>query len=146
MFFTYEDEKFKFTGRWGRENEWVKGICATACGSKIEFGFKGRDLVLHFNTNDNVEEWQYNLYSELLESGVIKETDKVLIVDDFLANGNAAMGIMDLAEQAGAAVEGMGFLIEKGFQKGGEELRSRGLHVESLAIIDSLDDCQITFR
>ena len=72
--------------------------------------------------------------------------DKVLFIDDFLANGNAAIGIIDLADQAGATIEGMGFLIEKGFQKGGEELRRRGLHVESLAIIDSLDDCQITFR
>ena len=72
--------------------------------------------------------------------------DRLLFIDDFLANGNAAIGIIDLADQAGATIEGMGFLIEKGFQKGGEELRRRGLHVESLAIIDSLDDCQITFR
>ena len=63
-----------------------------------------------------------------------------------LANGNAAKGILDLVNQAGATVEGMGFLIEKGFQKGGEVLRSRGIHVESLAIIDSLDDCQIRIR
>lgn len=85
-------------------------------------------------------------YTVCVSSDYLCEGDRVLFIDDFLANGNAAMGIMDLAEQGGAAVEGMGFLIEKGFQKGGEELRSRGIHVESLAIIDSLDDCQITFR
>ena len=85
-------------------------------------------------------------YTVCVSSDYLCEGDRVLFIDDFLANGNAAMGIMDLAEQAGAAVEGMGFLIEKGFQKGGEELRSRGIHVESLAIIDSLDDCQIVLR
>ena len=72
--------------------------------------------------------------------------DKVLFVDDFLANGNAALGIIDLVEQAGATLEGMGFLIEKGFQNGGELLRNRGIHVESLAIIESLDNCNVTFR
>ena len=70
----------------------------------------------------------------------------MLCVDDFLANGNAALGIIDLVEQAGATLEGMGFLIEKGFQNGGELLRNRGIHVESLAIIESLDNCNVTFR
>ena len=72
--------------------------------------------------------------------------DRVLFIDDFLANGKAALGIIDLINQAGATLEGMGFLIEKGFQSGGEDLRSRGIHVESLAIIDSLDNCTITLR
>ena len=72
--------------------------------------------------------------------------DKVLFVDDFLANGKAALGIIDLIEQAGATLEGMAFLIEKGFQSGGKELHERGIHVESLAIIDSLDNCTITLR
>ena len=72
--------------------------------------------------------------------------DRVLFIDDFLANGKAALGIIDLINQAGATLEGMGFLIEKGFQEGGKELRERGIHVESLAIIDSLDDCIITLR
>lgn len=73
-------------------------------------------------------------------------TDKLLFIDDFLANGNASMGIIDLVKQAGAELVGMGFLIEKGFQKGGELLRNSGVHVESLAIIESLDDCQIRFK
>lgn len=72
--------------------------------------------------------------------------DKVLFIDDFLANGNAAKGIMDLVEQAGAELVGMGFLIEKSFQHGGDYLREHGVHVESLAIIDSLDDCRIVIR
>ena len=72
--------------------------------------------------------------------------DLVLFIDDFLANGNAAKGIVELVGQAGAKLEGMGFLIEKGFQSGGDEFRSKGIHVESLAIIDSLDDCTIKLR
>ena len=72
--------------------------------------------------------------------------DKVLFIDDFLANGNAAKGIIELVKQAGATLEGMGFLIEKGFQSGGAELRGKGIHVESLAIIKSLDNCTITLE
>lgn len=70
--------------------------------------------------------------------------DKILFIDDFLANGQAALGILNLAKQAQAEVVGMGFLIEKSFQKGGELLKERKIHVESLATIASLDDCKIT--
>ena len=72
--------------------------------------------------------------------------DRVLFVDDFLANGNAALGIIDLIEQAEATLEGMGFLVEKGFQSGGKQLRDRGIRVESLAIVESLDNCTITLK
>ena len=72
--------------------------------------------------------------------------DKVLFIDDFLANGNAAKGMIDLAQQAGAEIVGMGFLIEKAFQEGGELLRNSGIHVESLAIIESLDNCEIKLK
>ena len=72
--------------------------------------------------------------------------DRVLFIDDFLANGNAAKGIVQLIEQAGAKVVGMGFLIEKTFQEGGELLRSKGIRVESLARIKSLSDCTIEFE
>lgn len=85
-------------------------------------------------------------YTVCVSGDYLNPGDKVLFVDDFLANGNAALGIIDLVEQAGATLEGMGFLIEKGFQNGGELLRGKGIHVESLAIIDSLDNCTVTFR
>ena len=85
-------------------------------------------------------------YSVCVSGDYLCKEDKVLFIDDFLANGNAAKGIMDLVAQAGAKLEGMGFLIEKGFQSGGDELRGKGIHVESLAIIDSLDDCTIKLR
>ena len=85
-------------------------------------------------------------YTVCVSGDYLTPGDKVLFVDDFLANGNAALGIIDLVEQAGATLEGMGFLIEKGFQTGGELLRGKGIHVESLAIIESLDNCNVTFR
>lgn len=85
-------------------------------------------------------------YSVCVSSDYLTKDDRVLFIDDFLANGNAALGIIDLVEQAGAKLEGMGFLIEKGFQSGGEELRGRGIHIESLAIVESLDNCTITLK
>jgi xanthine phosphoribosyltransferase len=72
--------------------------------------------------------------------------DKVLFIDDFLANGNAAKGMIDLVQQAGAELLGMGFIIEKAFQHGGDELRALGMKVESLAIIESLENCEIRVR
>ena len=72
--------------------------------------------------------------------------DKILFIDDFLAYGNAALGIMEIVEEVGAEIVGMGFLIEKAFQEGGEFLRNTGIHIESLAIIESLDNSEIRFK
>ena len=83
-------------------------------------------------------------YDVCVSSDYLCPGDKVLFIDDFL--GNAAKGIIDLVKQAGAELVGMGFLIEKAFQHGGDELRSMGLHVESLAIIESLDNCEIKIK
>lgn len=66
--------------------------------------------------------------------------DRVLIIDDFLANGCALQGLISIAESAGATVEGLGIVIEKGFQIGGRVIRNLGYHLESLAIIESMDD------
>lgn len=74
--------------------------------------------------------------------------DHVLIIDDFLANGCALRGLIYIVEEAGATVEGLGIAIEKGFQPGGSTLRELGYHLESLAIVDDMDDeaGTITFR
>jgi len=69
----------------------------------------------------------------------LSATDKVLIVDDFLADGEAAHALIDLVHQAGGEVAGIGIAIEKGQQKGGGELRSEGYRVESMAIVESMD-------
>ena len=86
------------------------------------------------------------VYDVILSKKFLGPEDHVLVIDDFLANGNAAKGIMELVKQAGAELVGMGFIIEKAFQHGGDELREQGIHVESLAIIESLDNCEIKIR
>lgn len=85
-------------------------------------------------------------YDVCVSSDFLCKGDRVLFIDDFLANGNAARGIMDLTAKAGAELVGMGFIIEKAFQHGGDMLREAGIRVESLAIIDSLDNCEIKIR
>ena len=85
-------------------------------------------------------------YDVIISRDYLTPDDHVLFIDDFLANGNAAKGIIDLCQQAGATLEGMGFIIEKAFQEGGEYLRQRGIRVESLAIIESLDNCEIKIK
>jgi len=82
----------------------------------------------------------------LVSSEWLKSTDKVLIVDDFLANGEALRGLCEIVESAGAELIGMGVAIEKGFQKGGAKLREKGVNLKSLAIIESADENGITFR
>ena len=74
--------------------------------------------------------------------------DHVLIIDDFLANGCALQGLISIVESAGATVEGLGIVIEKGFQMGGRVIRNLGYHLESLAIVDAMDPEteSITFR
>lgn len=75
----------------------------------------------------------------------VKPDDRVLMVDDFLANGQAVEGMLEIADQAGVEVVGAGIVIEKSFQPGGKELRDRGLHVESLARVASLKGGHVTF-
>lgn len=69
----------------------------------------------------------------------LNENDRVLIIDDFLANGCALQGLISIVESAGAEVAGLGIAIEKGFQVGGKIIRNLGYHLESLAIVDSMD-------
>ncbi len=85
-------------------------------------------------------------YTVVVEGDYLSDKDNVLIVDDFLANGKALKGLLDIVAQAGASSVGAVCAIEKGFQHGGDELRDYGIRVESLAIIDSMEDGKIVFR
>ena len=76
----------------------------------------------------------------------LKPTDKVLIIDDFLANGEALRGLCEIVSSAGAELVGMGVAVEKGFQPGGARLRSEGVNLHSLAIIEKADENGIVFR
>ena len=77
---------------------------------------------------------------------VLERGDKILLVDDFLANGRALAGLIDICSQAGASVEGIAVAIEKCFQGGGDELRRQEYRVESLAMIEKMSDDSIEFR
>lgn len=85
-------------------------------------------------------------YEIMVSREYISPTDRVLLVDDFLANGKALCGLAELVAQAGAETVGAAVAIEKGFQQGGDALRATGLRVESLAIVESMSDTSLTFR
>jgi xanthine phosphoribosyltransferase len=87
------------------------------------------------------------VYDIIVSKEFLKPEDKILIIDDFLANGSALTGLSKLVKDAGATLAGAGIVIEKGFQEGGELIRKNGVRVESLAIIDSMnEDGEIVFR
>ena len=85
-------------------------------------------------------------YNIMISKKYLTENDKLLIIDDFLAEGNAMKGLIDMAKQSNAEVKGIGIAIEKGFQKGGKYLRKEGYNLKSLAIIDEMKNGSITFR
>ena len=79
------------------------------------------------------------IYDVIVSKKFLNADDHVLLIDDFLANGCALNGLIELVEEAGATVEGIGIAVEKGFQPGGDDLRARGYHLESLAIVQAMD-------
>lgn len=78
------------------------------------------------------------VYDVIVSKDFLGPNDKVLIIDDFLANGKALLGLIDIVKQSGATLVGCGIAIEKGFQEGGDIIRNSGVHLESLAIIDEM--------
>lgn len=87
-------------------------------------------------------------YDIMVSKRFLGEGDRVLIVDDFLAKGNALVGLIELVKMSGAQLVGCGTVIEKGYQKGGDSLREQGIKVESLAIVESMDHTtgEVVFR
>lgn len=86
------------------------------------------------------------VYDVILSKKFLGPEDHVLLIDDFLANGCALLGLIDIVKKSGAVLEGAGIVIEKGFQPGGQQIRDMGIHLESLAIIQSMTDDSLTFR
>ncbi|AIY04202.1 xanthine phosphoribosyltransferase [Planococcus sp. PAMC 21323] len=106
---------------------------------------KSLTLVDHMYTA-NVHSFTKNETNEIsVSKDFIKKEDVVLVMDDFLANGQAALGLLDIVKQSGATLAGIGIVIEKGFQPGGDLLREQGIRVETLAHIASLENGQVTF-
>ena len=86
------------------------------------------------------------VYDVILAKRFLSPEDHILLIDDFLANGCALMGLIDIVKKSGASLTGAGIVIEKGFQTGGQQIRDMGVRVESLAIIDSMSESGLTFR
>ncbi|MEK4911938.1 xanthine phosphoribosyltransferase [Bacillus sp. FSL E2-8887] len=122
-------------------------MAALELGVKVIFARKRKSLTLQDNMYvANVYSFTKQETNEIsLSRNHIDENDHVLIIDDFLANGQAALGLMSLVEQSGASIAGIGIVIEKAFQDGGKKLREQGVRVESLAEIASLDNGTVTF-
>lgn len=122
-------------------------VCAEEFGVPLIFAKKAK--------SDNIEGGLYksDIYSYTYKKHVtlivasqwIGPNDRILIIDDFLANGEALRGLTEIVEQAGAELVGIGVAVEKGFQPGGKNLRARGINMHSLAIIDAVDDENGTF-
>lgn len=123
-------------------------ICANKYGVPMVFAKKAK--------SDNIEGglYQSDIYSYTYKKKVtllvskewLSSDDKVLIIDDFMANGEAMRGLCDIVTAAGATLLGIGCAVEKGFQGGGDRLRAAGVNLKSLAIIESVEPGNIVFR
>jgi xanthine phosphoribosyltransferase len=123
-------------------------VCAHHFGKPLVFAKKAK--------SDNIEGGLYRseIFSYTYKKAVtlivskdwISPSDKVLIIDDFMANGQAMRGLIDIVNEAGAELVGVGCAVEKGFQGGGDRLREAGVNLKSLAIIDSCEPGNLVFR
>ena len=123
-------------------------ICAQKYGVPMLFAKKAK--------SDNIESglYQSEVFSYTYKKRVtllvsqewLNADDHVLIIDDFMANGFAVQGLVDIVNEAGAKLEGIGIAVEKGFQGGGDKLRAAGVNLHSLAIIESAEPGNIVFR
>ncbi len=123
-------------------------ICAEEFGVPMVFAKKAKsDNIEGGLYHSDIYSYTYNKRVTLIVSSQwLGKNDRVLIVDDFLANGEALRGLVEIVQEAGAELAGIGVAIEKGFQSGGKRLREAGQNLISLAIIESADDTGIVFR
>ena len=124
--------------------------CMTAQYFQVPVSFAKKSKSLNLDNDlytSVVHSYTYDRDNTLTVSKrFLTKDDNILIIDDFLATGNAVNGLLDLCAQAGASVAGIGIAIEKGFQGGGDVLRTQGYDVFSLAVIDEMSDKGIKFR
>lgn len=120
----------------------IAAIVAKEFGVPVVFAKKSMSINLDSNNfHTQIQSFTHGkVYDVIVSRKFLGPEDHVLIIDDFLANGCALMGLLELVEVAGASVEGIGIAVEKGFQKGGELIRSKGIQLESLAIVESMDE------
>lgn len=135
---------------WTVESSGIAPAVMTGLAMKLPVIFARKHKSLTLNNNMYVADvYSYTKKTTnriSISKKYVAPDDKVLMIDDFLANGQAVEGMLEIADQAGIQVAGAGIVIEKSFQPGGQELRDRGVRVESLARIKSLADDQIEFE
>ena len=128
----------------------IAAVTAMEFGVPVVFAKKSQSINLDYdNYTTKIESFTHKrVYDVIVSKKFLSAEDHILIIDDFLANGCALEGLLNIVEEAGATVEGIGIAIEKGFQVGGEKIRERGIQLESLAIVESMDDKtgKIVFR
>ena len=118
----------------------IAAVVASEFDVPVGFAKKSMSINLDYdNYETKIQSFTHKkIYNVIVSKKFLTPEDHVLIIDDFLANGCALMGLLDLAKEAGATVEGIGIAVEKGFQQGGELIRSKGIQLESLAIVESM--------
>lgn len=135
---------------WTVESSGIAPAVMTGLAMKVPVIFARKHKSLTLNNNMYVADvYSYTKKTTnriSISKKYVAPDDKILMIDDFLANGQAVEGMLEIADQAGVAVAGAGIVIEKSFQPGGKELRDRGIRVESLARIKSLAANQIEFE
>ncbi len=128
----------------------IAAIVANELDVPVVFAKKSMSINLDYNNYETkIQSFTHKkIYNVIVSKKFLTPEDHVLIIDDFLANGCALMGLLELAQEAGATVEGIGIAVEKGFQTGGALIREKGIQLESLAIVESMDSAtgEITFR
>ena len=120
----------------------IAALVAREFGVPLVFAKKSMSINLDSNNYcTKVQSFTHNrVYDVIVSQKFLSKEDHVLIIDDFLSNGCALLGLLDLVSLAGATVEGIGIAVEKGFQNGGELIRAKGYQLESLAIVESMND------
>ncbi len=125
-------------------------IVAEQFGVPVVFAKKAQSINLDGEMySTKIESFTHKkTYDVIVSKKFLTENDHVLVIDDFLANGCAINGLIELIAEAGATLEGVGIAIEKGFQQGGQIIRDKGIRLESLAIVESMDEATgtICFR
>ena len=128
----------------------IAAVVASEFNVPVVFAKKSMSINLDYdNYETKIQSFTHKkIYNVIVSKKFLTAEDHVLIIDDFLANGCALMGLLELAQEAGATVEGIGIAVEKGFQQGGELIRSKGIQLESLAIVESMNSetGEIVFR
>ena len=119
----------------------IAAVVASEFNVPVVFAKKSMSINLDYdNYETKIQSFTHKkIYNVIVSKKFLTPEDHVLIIDDFLANGCALDGLIEICEQAGAIVEGIGIAVEKGFQPGGKRLREKGFDVQSLAIVKSMD-------